>query len=105
MTDFHNRSDVMTQMDTKTATVDIESEKTYQAIRMLGFDLKVSPDKAVAIAIEEKLATMRADERVREGIAEKLVEIGRQMSTIIKNQGRNLNEEHDALYDDLGRPR
>jgi hypothetical protein len=83
------------------AVVEIESEHIYQDIRRLGHELRASPERAVALAIAEKLARIRAEERVKSGLAD-------QLHAMIKETARMIPADAGDpaidLYDANGMP-
>lgn len=81
--------------------LEIESEELDDSIRYLANDLHVSKLEAVELAVDELEARLRAEERVKSGVAAKLVAIGRESKHCFDNGTDDLTKE---LYDDAGMP-
>lgn len=81
--------------------IQIESAELDNQIRYLANDLGVGKMDAIHLAIENLEARLRAEERVKSGVAARLVAIGREAKLCF---GPDIFDPIDELYDDTGMP-
>jgi antitoxin VapB len=83
-------------------SLSIKNEKTHQMARELARLTGESITVAVSVAIRERLERVR--ENTRKGLAERILEIGRECAAHFKEPYKSI-DHGEFLYDDKGLPK
>lgn len=83
-------------------SLNIKNEKTHRLIKQLARLTGETMTVAVQRAVEERLEKIRADRG--EGMAERLLEIGRDCAAHLKEPFRSI-DHGEFLYDERGLPK
>jgi antitoxin VapB len=83
-------------------SLNIKNEKTHRLIRQLARLTGESMTAAVDKAVQERLERVR--ERKNGGLAERLLQIGRECAPLWKEPYKSM-DHGDLLYDDKGLPK
>ena len=83
-------------------SLNIKNEHTHQLVLELARITGESQTSAVTVAVQERLARLR--QRQSNGLAERLLAIGRDVAPRLQEPLRSL-EHGELLYDEMGLPR
>jgi antitoxin VapB len=84
-------------------TMNIKNAETHRLARELATIMGESLTTAVTVAVQERLERVRTTRKG--GIAERLMEIGRQTAPELRKLGITSQSYGDLLYDDDGPPK
>lgn len=83
-------------------SMNIKNEETHRLAKELSALTGESVTTAVTVAVRERLERLRRDDR--QGMAERLMAIGRETAPLLKEPWRS-GDHGDLLYDDRGLPK